>query len=121
MQPTLFFITQIAQYLPPAVIIVAFFCLVAHQYYCNNEINLEELIIRAFSAGAIPTALVLLICAFKPGLLPQLSGFNIYIAVSGLVLLYISVKTFLTPLTLNKNSQTERRNTKPIPSGDRSV
>ena len=118
MQPPLSWMIQIAEYLPPAFMIAAFFYLVTQQYRFNKQVNLEELVVRSFSTSAIPTAVVLLVCAFKPALLSQLSGFNIYIAVAGLVLLYRSVKTFVTPLTSNKNEQTEKLERKLEPGGD---
>jgi hypothetical protein len=110
---------QIAKDLPPAFIIAAFFYLVTQQYRFNNRVNLEELVVRALSISAIPTAVVLLVCAFKPDLLSQLSGFNIHIAVAGLVLLYISVKALVTPPTSHKNEQSKKRECKPETDGDR--
>jgi hypothetical protein len=98
---------QIATYLQLALIIAAFFYLVIQQYRSSNQVNLEELVIRAISAGGIPPAVVLLVYAFKLDRHSQLNGFNIYIAVAGLVLLYISVKKFVTPFTSNKKEQTE--------------
>jgi len=97
MQPSLSRMIQIVTHLQPAFIIAAFLYLVIHQYCSNSQVNLEKLVVRTFAAGGISTAVVILICAFKPKLFLQVSGSNIYIAVAGLVLLYISVKTFVTP------------------------
>lgn len=56
----------------------------------KQSINLEILLPKAIAASSIPTGLLLLVCAFNPGLLQNLAGLNIYIAASGLALLYLS-------------------------------
>ena len=50
----------------------------------KQPINLEILFLKAFAASSLPTGLLLLVCAFNPGLLQQLTGLNIYIAPGGL-------------------------------------
>jgi hypothetical protein len=58
----------------------------------NRSGSLENYLARAGAGGAIPTALVLICCAFKPSLISELSGLNVPIAAAGLSLLYVSIK-----------------------------
>lgn len=46
---------------------------------------------KAAAAGSIPTALVLVYCAFKPSIIATLTGLNVPIAAAGLSLLYVSI------------------------------
>lgn len=55
--------------------------------------GLDWIVPKAFAASAIPTGVLLLVCAFKPAVIAQLTGLNIYIAAAGLVLIYISWTT----------------------------
>lgn len=58
--------------------------------------RLDVLLTRVFAASAIPTGIVLLLCAFEPTLIIRLGGLNIHIAVAGMALLYVSFKSLLT-------------------------
>lgn len=58
----------------------------------KQPINLEILLPKAIAASSIPPGLLLLVCAFNPGLLQEITGLNIYIAAGGLALLYLSYK-----------------------------
>ena len=57
----------------------------------KQPILLKDLLVKAFAASTIPTGILLLFCAFTPSLLQNLTGFNyFYIAVGGLVMLYLA-------------------------------
>lgn len=74
---------------------IATFLIVSVKSYRSNKkqhFKLEYLLAKGISASAIPTGLALLVCAFKPDLLQNMSGFNIHIATAGCALLYISIK-----------------------------
>ena len=62
----------------------------------KNEIVLELLLLKVLAASTIPTGIALLCCAFKPALLQKLVGFELHIAVAGMALLFISIKTLIT-------------------------
>ena len=72
--------------------ILAFLGGVAWDFKNKTSTALEVHLARAGAGGAIPTALVLILCAFRPEILSQLTGLNVPIAAAGLALLYISVK-----------------------------
>jgi hypothetical protein len=55
--------------------------------------DLEFTVNKAFSGAALPTGLALLGCAFKPELLSGLDGASLNVAVAGITLLFISVKS----------------------------
>ena len=67
----------------------------AIEAYRKKGSGLEDHLIKAMAAGAIPTAVVLVYGAFNPAIIAQLSGLNVAIAAAGLALLYISIKTIL--------------------------
>ncbi len=71
--------------------------------------QLDDLISRSLAGSAIPTGLILLLCAFKPDLLLSLEGLNMYIAAAGLVLIFVSCRAiFEGPLRpLNDKSKTD--------------
>jgi len=52
---------------------------------------------RATAAGGIPTAIALIICAFKPTLLALIPGLNLPIALGGLSLLYVCLEALGAP------------------------
>jgi hypothetical protein len=58
----------------------------------DRQNKLEDLLRKALAASAIPPGLVLIFCAHKPELITKLREPNIYIAVAGLALIYISIK-----------------------------
>jgi hypothetical protein len=69
--------------------------------YISNRIrgktnHLDDLLMRMLSASAIPTGLLLLLCAFDTTLLQKIEGLNIYIALAGLALIYVSLKAVFT-------------------------
>ena len=75
--------------------VVTFLVGVIVAFFRKTTEGLEDHLIKAMAAGAIPTALVLVYGAFNPAIIAQLSGLNVAIAAAGLALLYISVKTIL--------------------------
>ena len=80
--------------------IFTFFLTAAVKRVRNQPIHLKDLLVKAFAASTIPTGILLLVCAFKPSLLQNLTGFNyFYIAVGGLVMLYLACE-----LLFGKNS-----------------
>tara|TARA_R110000744_G_scaffold131635_2_gene239751 strand:- start:279 stop:602 length:324 start_codon:yes stop_codon:yes gene_type:complete len=62
-------------------------------------VTLQDLIASSLAASALPTALVIMFCAVDTSLLYKLGGLlQIYIAISGLVLAYVSVSAVIAPL-----------------------
>ncbi len=59
----------------------------------REEVKLEKLLTGAFSGSTIPTGLALLLCAFDPSLIQHLEGLHIYIAVAGLALIFVAIKS----------------------------
>lgn len=59
---------------------------------------LADLIIIGLSGSLVPTGLALIYCAFDPSNLVKLSDAGIYIAFSGLALLYIAFTTIKSKL-----------------------
>jgi hypothetical protein len=54
--------------------------------------SLVEHLGRAAAAGGFPSAIILIIGAFKPSLLAAVPGMNLQIALGGLSLLYVSIE-----------------------------
>ena len=73
-----------------ALFIIGFVLTFAVRKTKKQPVNLEILLLKAIATSSIPAALLLLLCAFNPGLLQNLTGLNIYIAAGGLALLYLS-------------------------------
>lgn len=59
--------------------------------------SLLEHLGRAAAAGAIPSALTLLVGAFIPSILATIPGLNLPIALGGLSLLYVCLQTLVPP------------------------
>ncbi|CAN2041514.1 hypothetical protein GMMP15_500010 [Candidatus Magnetomoraceae bacterium gMMP-15] len=59
----------------------------------KKKVNLEELFSISICATSIPTGVALVYCAFDSNMLSKLTGVNIHIALAGLALLYIAIKT----------------------------
>jgi len=76
-----------------SLVVVTFILGVVISLLRKTGSNLEDHLIKAMAAGAIPTALALIYGAFNPSIIAQLSGLNVAIAAAGLALLYISIKT----------------------------
>jgi hypothetical protein len=55
--------------------------------------DLEFYVNRSFAGSALPTGIALLCCAFKPDLLNKLDGASLNVAVAGITLLFISIKS----------------------------
>jgi hypothetical protein len=53
---------------------------------------LQDYLVRAIAAGAIPPALVLVCGAFNPTILAEVQGLEVYILLGGLTVLYLSVE-----------------------------
>ena len=79
--------------------IISFVAISISNFVHGKRPKLEELLASGLAASAIPTGLALLLCAFKPNLLQQMSGFNIHIATAGCALIFISIKGIATVLT----------------------
>jgi hypothetical protein len=78
--------------------ILTFIGLLLYGFMADIKISLNELIIRSLSASALPNAIVIIICAFDTTLLGKLAGlFQVYIALAGLSLIYVSINGIFTP------------------------
>lgn len=81
------------------ITVLTFFSVVIYCQVKSIKIDLDELIKRALSASAIPTAMVILLCSVDLSLLQKLAGFlQIYIALAGLSLAYISIKSLFSSI-----------------------
>jgi hypothetical protein len=78
-----------------SLVVVTFVLGVVISLFRKSNATLEDHLIKAMAAGAIPTAIVLIYGALDPSIIAQLSGLNVAIAAAGLALLYISVKTIV--------------------------
>lgn len=54
--------------------------------------NLESIIGNSLSFAAVPTAIALILCAFNEELINKISGLNLHLSVSGMVLLAIAFR-----------------------------
>jgi hypothetical protein len=54
-------------------------------------------LLRAIAAGAVPSAVVLIIAGIRPSIIPDLTALNVPIAAAGVALLIVSVRTALKP------------------------
>ncbi|NOZ11512.1 MAG: hypothetical protein GXP09_10790 [Gammaproteobacteria bacterium] len=74
--------------------------------YCKlskRSITFQELMVRALSASSLPTAIVIILCAIDVSLLAKLGGlFQVYIALAGLSLVYVSSVALFAPLDTKK-------------------
>jgi len=83
-----------------ALTVVTFVLVSAYCKYKNISISLHELIVRSLAASALPTSLVILCCAIDTSLLTKLGGLlQVYIALAGLSLSYVSLVALFSPLS----------------------
>ncbi|MCG8328578.1 MAG: hypothetical protein MI974_12875 [Chitinophagales bacterium] len=75
--------------------VLVFVSIIIYKYYQGQKIDLPNLIKAALSASMIPTACLLLTFVFKPDLQAQIQNLSVQIAVAGLVLFYVSIKTII--------------------------
>lgn len=69
----------------------------------DKTIALHDLIVRALAASSLPTAIVIVLCAIDLSLLTKLGGLlQVYIALAGLSLAYVSSVALFSPLTSKK-------------------
>ena len=64
----------------------------------NKKYSLTDLIVIGLTGSLVPTGLALIYCAFKPLEFSKLTDGGIYIAISGLALLYIAYSTIKAKL-----------------------
>ncbi len=76
------------------VAVLACLLIVVKNWWQSKPVPLEGLLISVFSASSIPTAITLVCAGFKPELLVQLKGFNVHIAIAGIVLGHMSFNHF---------------------------
>lgn len=82
------------------ITIIAFVVIFVYCKSKNISITLQDLMIRSLSASALPTALVILACAVDTSLLSKLGGLlQVYIALAGLSLAYISLIALFSPFS----------------------
>ena len=58
--------------------------------------DLEFILNKALAGSSVPTGIALLLCAFSPDLLIKLDGASLNVAVAGITLLFISIKSIIT-------------------------
>lgn len=58
----------------------------------GRETSLDSLIVKVLSAFSIPPGFLLLYCAFNPDLIIQLGWLRVYIAIAGMVVIFIAFK-----------------------------
>lgn len=91
------------------VTIIAFVIALVYFKSKNINITLQDLMVRSLSASSLPTALVILACAIDTSLLSKLGGLlQVYIALAGLSLAYISLVALFSPLSKN-NAHSENK------------
>jgi hypothetical protein len=73
--------------------IVVFLAVLIWHLINQQTPHIDDLIRRALAASAIPTAILLVLYPFWPGLLAQIGGTKVYVAIAGLVFLFFAVKT----------------------------
>ncbi len=61
-------------------------------WHFNRPTALDALLLQVLAAIAIPTGIALIICGLKPNLISELKGLNVYIALAGMTLIYLSIK-----------------------------
>ncbi len=79
---------------PVACGIIAFLTLLARNYLRAKENNLQDLFIVSISGSSVPTGALLIYSAFDYSIITKVSDGGVYMAFSGLALLYIFWKTF---------------------------
>lgn len=91
---------EIISMLSATATVVTFFTVLIYSRVNSIKVDLHELIKRALSASALPTAIVILICTIDLSLLEKLAGvLRVYIALAGLCLAYVSAITLFSPMT----------------------
>ena len=71
-------------------IIVFVWALISGRRNGRSPLRLDKILAKALAGSALPTGIVLLICAFQPELVKELTDLHIHLAAAGLALLYIS-------------------------------
>lgn len=79
---------------PAACGIISFLILLTLNFKNKKENNLQDLFIVGIAGSSIPTGLLLVYSAFDFTVISKLGDAGVYMAFSGLALLYIFYKTF---------------------------
>lgn len=69
---------------------------VLRSYLRKRPVNLVRVLMVMLSASLIPTGVWLLLCAFDPTLLSEVSGLNLYLAVAGVALIFIAIRGIIS-------------------------
>lgn len=86
--------------------VFTFITVFAYCKYNNISISLQDLIVRSLAASALPTSMVILFCAIDTSLLNKLGGLlQVYIALAGLSLSYVSLVALFTPFNSTSSTQ----------------
>ena len=86
-----FYIEHYLETTATLVAVIVFIALLASSIYHKQEIELFDISLRSVAAAGIPVSLALLYCVYEPSLLPKLGAIQLYIAITGLVVLVISL------------------------------
>lgn len=87
--------------------VIAFTYTVITRSRNGHKISLDELFVRALAGASIPNGLMFIMCAFDTSLIPKLSEINIYLALVGMALVYISFKeAFIEKQQKSRSSST---------------
>ncbi len=95
-----------SEHVSVASVLLSIIAFISVYGYCKKnsiEVTLQELIIRALSASALPTAVIILICSIDLSLITKLGGLlQVYIALAGLSLVYVSLAGLFGPFETKK-------------------
>jgi|ERR1035438_1566091 hypothetical protein len=85
-------LSALATAIPVAAAVYAFARGLFDERRGKSKRSLVEHLGRAAAAGGLPSALILIVGAFRPAILASVPGINLQIALGGLSLLYVSIE-----------------------------
>ena len=75
-----------------------FIIVITYKLIWRKEIILTDLIIAAISGGMLPLAFAFIIFPFSPELIPPIETISLQITLTGLILIFVYVKTIFDKL-----------------------
>lgn len=84
-----------------AVLVFLLICIYKHR--CKEQIFLDDIVVAVLAAAVVPTAILCILFPFKSELIDQIEGLSVQVAIMGLVLLFVSVRTIWENLEKRSN------------------
>ena len=88
-------------------VIVVFAIGLAYELVSKSKLSIGRMVEVGAAAAGVPTGISIIWCSFCPDDLPRLSGYQVYLALAGLTLMYCSVRVLAALASGNEPDDNE--------------